>query len=307
MPPQLNNELKDGNMTNTEVNPSAGWRMKVAAFSLAVSIFTALWFVIAALGTKFGLWTWQTGLLQMTGKIGAPLAFSALGLSLIAQVIALIKFPRKQAFIIALAATLLAAYSTGRLIAMKMQSETVPPIHDIQTDWDAPIGFSETLMAARNADVESNPVVDAPVIDDDRLPDVLQGRLVAEIQEQAEAQETGKGTVYPPLQPLFFSTSPSEVAGLVERIISKKGWSIVTPMPSDPDSGEEFQIEATATSGWFGFKDDVAIRIRPVEGAVRVDMRSVSRVGISDLGANSKRISGFMNELRDRGDGRVSP
>ena len=54
--------------------PKAGWRMKVAIFALAVSIFTVLWFAIAALGTKFGLWPWQVGLGQMTIGIGPGIA-----------------------------------------------------------------------------------------------------------------------------------------------------------------------------------------------------------------------------------------
>ncbi|MCF6329513.1 MAG: DUF1499 domain-containing protein [Henriciella sp.] len=294
-------------MTETVANPSAGWRMKVAAFALAVSIFTALWFVVAALGTKFGLWPWQVGLGQMTGKIGAPLAFLALGLGLIAQIIALIKFPRKQAFMVALAATLIAAYSAGRLIAMKIQAESVPPIHDIQTDWSDPIRFSEAILAARQSDGDTNPVLDAPRIDDERVPPSLLGRLVSEVQEEAENKEANKGTVYPKLEPLYFANSPTEIATLAETLIAKKGWKLVSPAPSGGDTGMEILIEATAISGWFGFKDDVAVRIRPVEGATRVDMRSISRVGLSDLGLNSRRVSGFMYELGDKGNGRAAP
>ncbi len=294
-------------MTETVANPSAGWRMKVAAFALAVSIFTALWFVVAALGTKFGLWPWQVGLGQMTGKIGAPLAFLALGLGLIAQIIALIKFPRKQAFMLALVATLIAAYSAGRLIAMKIQAESVPPIHDIQTDWSDPIRFSETILAARESDGDTNPVLDAPTIDDERVPPSLLGRLVSEVQEEAENREANKGTVYPKLEPLYFASSPTEIAALAEMLITKKDWKLVSPAPSGGDTGTEILIEATATSGWFGFKDDVAVRIRPVEGATRVDMRSISRVGLSDLGLNSRRVSGFMYELGDKGNGRPAP
>jgi fatty-acyl-CoA synthase len=66
-------------------------------------------------------------------------------------------------------------------------------------------------------------------------------------------------------------------------------------------------LEATATTGWFGFKDDIAVRIRAVDGATRVDMRSVSRVGLSDLGANARRVSAFMDELADRANGRLEP
>ncbi len=50
--------------------------------------------------------------------------------------------------------------------------------------------------------------------------------------------------------------------------------------------------KSTAETFWFGFKDDVVIRVRPVAdgGSSRIDVRSISRVGLSDLGANAKRI-----------------
>ena len=299
-------------MTETIETPSAGWRMKVAAFSLAVSIFAVLWFMIAALGTKFGWWGWQVGLGQMTIGTGPKIAIGAVGLSLIAQVIALIKAPRVQPFIIALAATLIAAMCMFRLIGMGTQANALPPLHEVQTDWSDPVPFSAAILEARKTDGAMNAIEDAPKIVLpgpgylERWPG-LNGRLVSEVQEEAEAQEAGKRNVYPKLAPLYFSGSPTELAALTTKLISKKGWKIVTPAPDNGDTGEEIIIEATATSGWFGFKDDVAIRIRPVESATRVDMRSISRVGLSDLGLNSKRVSGFMYDLQDKADGRDAP
>ena len=293
-------------MSDTVQNESAIWRMKVAVFSLCVSIFAVLWFMVAALGTKFGFWSWEVGLLQMTIGIGKLLAPFALGLALIAQIIAFIKAPRKQAFIVALAATLIAAMLMFRLIGMGAQAGAVPPIHDIQTDWSDPVQFSEAIMQDRATQDGVNPVLDAPKIGE-RAPEPLRGRLVSEVQEEAELKESGKSTVLPKMEPVYFSTQPSELADLATTLIKKRGWDLVTPAPANPNSGDAFTIEATATSGWFGFKDDVAIRIRPVEGAVRVDMRSISRVGLSDLGANSKRVAGFMYEMQDKGNGRVAP
>ena len=133
------------------------------------------------------------------------------------------------------------------------------------------------------------------------------GMLVSTAQEKAELEKSGKGTVLPNIEPLYFDQPPAELAAVAQRIIEKKGWDIVTPAPANGDTGEEILIEATATSGWYGFKDDVAIRIRPVEGATRIDMRSISRVGLSDLGANSTRVYGVMMELQDRADGRTAP
>jgi fatty-acyl-CoA synthase len=292
-------------MSEAIETPKAGWRMKVAVFALAVSIFTVLWFAIAALGTKFGLWPWQVGLGQMTIGIGPGIAMLALGLSLIAQVIALIKAPRKQAFILALAATLIAAFCMFRLAGLGAQANSLPPLHDIQTDWADPIQFSADLMAAREAQGETNPVLDAPTVPDyaeARWPGTA-GRLVSEVQEEAEAKEGSDGTVYPALESIYFSQSPADVAATAEQIMTKRGWAIV----SNQASGDTVQIEATATSGWFGFKDDVAVRVRSADGATEVDIRSTSRVGLSDLGANSTRVHALMVELEDRADGRRTP
>jgi uncharacterized protein (DUF1499 family) len=69
------------------------------------------------------------------------------------------------------------------------------------------------------------------------------------------------------------------------------GWEIVD---SDPARG---RIEATATTPWFGFEDDVVVRVRPQGGGSRVDVRSVSRVGRSDVGTNARRIRADLEEL----------
>ena len=70
------------------------------------------------------------------------------------------------------------------------------------------------------------------------------------------------------------------------------GWEIVA---SDPDTG---RIEATDTTFWFGYKDDIIIRVTPEQDGATVDIRSVSRVGIGDLGANAERIETFLAALK---------
>ena len=65
-------------------------------------------------------------------------------------------------------------------------------------------------------------------------------------------------------------------------------------------SRDDGKIEATASSRWFGFKDDVAIRIRTIEGNTVIDIRSISRVGLSDLGANAARVELMLEALRER-------
>jgi uncharacterized protein (DUF1499 family) len=70
------------------------------------------------------------------------------------------------------------------------------------------------------------------------------------------------------------------------------GWEIVA---ADPATG---RIEATATTLWFGFKDDIVVRVSASEQGSRIDVRSVSRVGRSDIGTNAKRIREYLAKLQ---------
>ena len=296
-------------MSDAVETPKAGWRMNIAIFAVAVSVFTVIWFAVAALGTKFGFWPWQVGLGQMTIDIGPTIALVAVVTAIIAQIIAVIKAPRVQPFILGLLAFLIAVYCLMRLMGLGAQATSLPPLHDIQTDWTNPIQFSQEILDARAAQGETNPILDAPTVPDyaeARWPGTA-GRLVSELQEEAEVKEGSRGTVYPKMETVYFDGSPADIAAVAERIMDRRGWDIAFSGATGRENGEELQIDATATSGWFGFKDDVAVRLRPVEGATAVDIRSTSRVGLSDLGANSTRVYGLMVELEDRADGRRTP
>ncbi|WP_150006834.1 DUF1499 domain-containing protein [Iodidimonas nitroreducens] len=69
---------------------------------------------------------------------------------------------------------------------------------------------------------------------------------------------------------------------------------------SDSDLPESALIEATDTTFWYGFKDDIVVRLRYEDDQTRVDVRSVSRIGISDLGANAKRIRAFLETMSEK-------
>ena len=73
------------------------------------------------------------------------------------------------------------------------------------------------------------------------------------------------------------------------------GWTLVA---ADSAAG---RIEATATTSWFGFKDDIVIRVEPDPAGSRVDVRSVSRVGESDVGTNARRIRAYLARLANAG------
>ena len=285
-------------MSTTEQTQDAGWRGLVAKASLALSIFTVLWFIIAAVGTKLSLWSWQFGLGQMTINWGLKLIFLALGVSVIALILSLVAAPRKRAFILAFAALLVAGLSFGRVAAFGGEASRLPPIHDVQTDWSNPILPSEALLAARTASKASNPVEAAPLVPDnaeERWPGTP-GRLVSELQEEAEfdpaVQEDRADAPYPKLDSYVTQAPPEAAFEAILMLVKERGWKIVT---DDTDAG---RIEATETSFWFDFKDDVMIRILPTdEGGSRIDVRSASRVGLSDLGANAKRVRNLLDDI----------
>ncbi len=101
---------------------------------------------------------------------------------------------------------------------------------------------------------------------------------VGEIQKRA----------YPQIRPLELAVPPAAAFARALAAAREMGWEIVAV------AEKEGRIEAVATTRWFGFKDDVVVRVTPAAGGARIDVRSKSRVGRSDLGANAKRIERFL-------------
>ncbi|WP_287817903.1 DUF1499 domain-containing protein [Idiomarina sp.] len=147
-----------------------------------------------------------------------------------------------------------------------LKAQNVPAIHDITTDTQNPPEF--VAIAPLRADA-SNPVEYA-------------GEDTAKQQRKA----------YPELTTYESLESPDELFSAALLAVDKMGWELV-------DSSEtEGRIEATATTTWFGFKDDVVIRIRATADGSELDIRSKSRVGRSDVGKNAERIREYLSQLK---------
>jgi len=144
-------------------------------------------------------------------------------------------------------------------------ARTLPPIHDITTDTENPPQFVAVLPLRANA---PNP------------PEYTGGE-VADLQRDA----------YPDIGTIELSRSADTVFDDAVRIVEELGWKLVAA-----EAGEG-RIEATDTTPWFGFKDDIVIRIEGSGDTTRVDVRSKSRVGMSDLGKNASRIRHFRDRL----------
>jgi uncharacterized protein (DUF1499 family)/uncharacterized membrane protein YgdD (TMEM256/DUF423 family) len=143
-------------------------------------------------------------------------------------------------------------------------SQTLPRIHDISTDTANPPAFDALLPLRRGA---KNPVDYA----------------------SATAAEQRKG--YPDIVPLQLPLAPAVVYDNAERAARAMGWQVVDATPA------KLRIEAIDTSPWFGFKDDIVVRITPQGSGSVVDVRSLSRVGTSDLGANAKRVRAYLQRV----------
>ena len=145
-------------------------------------------------------------------------------------------------------------------------ARAVPPIHDISTDTGDPPRFVDVPARRQGA---SNPAE-------------YGGAEVAAQQRQA----------YPDIAPVTLPDPPARAFERALEAARKQGWEIVAAAPG------EGRIEATDTTRWFGFKDDVVIRVRPEGTGSRIDVRSLSRVGRSDVGKNAQRIRGYLRALR---------
>ena len=99
---------------------------------------------------------------------------------------------------------------------------------------------------------------------------------------------------YPDIVPIMVAESPDVAFSLALEVARDLGWEVI-----NANAGER-RIEATDTTWWFGFVDDIVIRIRREETGSRIDVRSLSRVGVGDLGANAARIRRFRDALNAR-------
>lgn len=262
-------------------------RSKFASLALTVSLLVPVWFIVAALGVKFGLWPWRLGLGVLIVQWGPRLLIASAVIAIMALIAVLIRRPRRG-WQTALIALLIPAIGFGYMGWVRSQSADIPPIHDVATDIVDPPVPSARLLALRKTD-EANPVVDmtAPLT----AQPAYQGPRFARFGGQSLGQVGHEA--YPAVRTLLTAVPPAAAFAAARKAATDMGWTVVT---EDEPGGV---IEATAETFWFGFKDDVIIRVRPAAegGGSRIDVRSISRVGLSDLGANAKRIETWFTRV----------
>ena len=235
------------------------WWSKVVLIGGCIA---ALLLPIGALGSRFGMWPFTTGFLFVIA--GVLIAAVCLVLGIVGLIVAG-KRKRGADRPGLVVGTGVSVLILGLMFVQFLAAGSVPQIHNISTDTIDPPQFDE--IAALREGTGANPLE--------------YNDAVRRLQEPA----------YPDVQPLQLAQTPSESFDRALATVQDMGWELVS---ANRDAG---MIEATDTTFWFGFKDDVAIRVRPDDGGSVIDVRSVSRVGRSDLGTNARRILQFLERV----------
>jgi uncharacterized protein (DUF1499 family) len=230
--------------------------MKISRIPLLLALLSLVLLGASGLGVQLGWWAFPVGFQILRWVVYCGLA--AVVVSLLCMAMPTLRRGAWSMLVLGLLIGAGVAFVPWR---MAQQAQALPRIHDISSDLDNPPVFVAILplrAAATNPATYGGPEI---------------------------AAEQRRG--YPDIVPLQLAMSPASAYAKALSLMKKNGWEIVA---DDPAGG---RIEATATTRWFGFKDDVIVRVLPAAGGSRLDMRSVSRVGKSDVGTNAKRIRDF--------------
>ena len=239
-----------------------GFQKFLAGLGILIGLIAGGAIGVAGIGHKYGAWPFPTA--RMLLEYGFYAAAGAAALGVLAILLALVRQKGGGVF----SAFLAIAIGGGVAYvpwSMHTKEQTLPAIHDISTDTADPPAFVALANERKNfaAGVDYDPA-------------------------NAAKQKAG----YPAIAPL---QSPLAAEALFARALieaGKQGWQIAAK------EAEQGRIEATAVSPWFGFKDDVVIRIVPDGAGSRLDMRSAARADMSDLGSNAERITAFIAAMK---------
>jgi uncharacterized protein (DUF1499 family) len=237
--------------------------LAAAGFSLTVLCVIAE--IMSGLGTRWGFWNFRTGLGMLRWAAYGDAA--AVLITIVSCIIA--GYTGKRGiFIFSIICIIAGVAAVSVPLKMYRTAQSIPAIHDITTDTENPPKFNVILGLRKDA---QNPAeYGGPAISSQQL------------------------SAYPDIKTVTLAVTPDKAFELCLSTAREMGWDIVN---ADPDKRI---IEGTDTTFWFGFKDDIIIRITPSEKGSRIDLRSVSRVGKSDVGTNAKRIRNFINRLEKK-------
>ena len=237
----------------------------IARLSFTAGLIAAGALLVSGLGVQWGLWSWRSGLTILRWTAWGGLGVLAVGLIACFYVTT---GTARQGLVFATIGGLCGLLAFIIPASMVSKARSVPRIHDITTDTLNPPQFVDILPIREKAKARNSTD--------------YAGEKIAVQQRRA----------YPKVATFTTSRPASELFDAALQAATGQGWDIVA------SKAAEGRIEATDTTFWFGFKDDVVIRVRPSDTGSVLDIRSVSRVGRSDVGANAARIHRYLAALK---------
>lgn len=258
----------------TDTVARRNWAGPATRIAIVLSVGAVVVALIAAIGSGAGLWHFGAAFSVLRYAFFAAILGAVL--ALIAIWLARRSGERKlvPANVVALLVALGFILYLGTQI---IKARSVPAIHDVTTNLDDMPQFSRLQVRADN--LENVPDMDRPELQ----------ALQPEARWKAIHQEA-----YGDLQTVQVPWDVAETIRRAEALARERGWEIARV---DTAAGI---LEATDTTLFFRFKDDVVVRARPApQGGTLVDMRSISRVGGSDVGVNADRIRNFLRDLQE--------
>tara|TARA_R110000868_G_scaffold21995_3_gene90746 strand:- start:1288 stop:1992 length:705 start_codon:yes stop_codon:yes gene_type:complete len=231
---------------------------------ILVSLISLLAILLVALPGPL----YKYGVVELFTAFGALRYGVYVGIAALVLILIQVIFMRKNISWAAGVSAFLAIIAIGLPVSMMMKGKSVPPIHDISTDLVNPPDFVAILPLR----------ADAP------NPAEYAGEETAKQQREA----------YPELITQKYTQTMEQLFSATESAVVDLGWALVN---ADKNLG---LIEATDTTTWFGFKDDVVVRISDTGAERLLDVRSKSRVGRSDLGKNAERIHTLIDAINSK-------
>ena len=253
-------------------------RLAIILIGLA-GILVAIGIAVQGPGVQYGWWDYRAGLGTLR-----TLALPSLAASALALIALLLTFWRARGLaLFALVAFAVSAAGSYVPLRMKHLADANPFIHDITTDFVNPPAIVAAASAPRK-----NPPAYVGAEPEPQRPGA-KGIAVSTAQAQRDA--------FPDIKPLLLDVDRERALAAARATIARMQMETLAE-GVDPATNATI-IEAVATSRWFGFKDDFIVRVaeRP-EGGVIIELRSKSRVGVSDLGANAARIREFSKRVK---------
>ncbi|MEM8800085.1 MAG: DUF1499 domain-containing protein [Pseudomonadota bacterium] len=240
----------------------------------AVSVVLGL---LTGPGYRAAFWSLRTSVEIL--YLSSYFAIAAGGLALIWGLLCLSTRSWARAFVSTSVIALSLAFVLG-LRDYRSEARNHPPIHDVTTDFDDKPAFVK--LSPRDYGEEGLIVPDG-------------GRKDLEPLSPTERLRRWHEEVYADVNSLVMAGDVGQITNIAAQTLRGMRLSLAAVVP------EQGRVEAIHTSRWYGFRDDVVVRVRPLEAPCKVvvDVRSVSRIGVSDLGANGARIRRFLREMAD--------